>query len=461
MDARNRKIYSLTELAASLKSVIEKNYQALYWVKAEIAKLNHYPRSGHAYPELVEKAGNRLIAQFRGTIWAADFNSINNNFIKITGEPLKDGMLILGRVSVSFHPVYGLSLAIIDIEPSFTLGEMAIEKAKTIERLKSENIFNKNKALSFPLLPRKVAVISVETSKGYSDYNQILNNYSGKYKLYNRLFPAILQGDQAVKTIIKQLRIIRKKHYMFDTIAIIRGGGGDIGLNCYNDYELAKEIATSPLPVITGIGHSTNETVSEMISWANKITPTDVAYFFLGHFEEYYQRIKDSKTKIVSLSNNMLSSEHKNINQLAKLLISNTVNTTERNKSTVTGLQKAIELYTPSYLRNLNNKLNSFSQDLSQVHKRNSIIQNNRLDNIKIRIERNSIDLLRINSDKLTTIKKHIQLVDPENVLKRGYSITLFEGKALKSTKNVKSGQIIETKLLDGTIESKIIKNKK
>ncbi len=461
MHGQNRKIYTLTELAASLKSIIEKNYAALYWVKAEIAKLNHYPRSGHAYPELVEKADNKLLAQFRGNIWASDYININNKFIKITGEALKDGMLILCKVSVSFHPVYGLSLTIIDIEPSFTLGEMAIQKAKTIERLKSENIFDKNKTLPFPLLPKKIAVISVETSKGYSDYLKILKNYSSKYQIFNKLFPAILQGDQAVKTILKQLQIIKKFHSLFDAVAIIRGGGGDIGLNCYNDYELAREIANFPIPVISGIGHATNETVTEMISWTNKITPTDVAYFFLGCFEEFFQRIKDAKQTIVSLSEKTLAFEKQHINQTVKLLISNTLNTTERNKNNIEGHKKTLRHFTSAFTKTNLDFLRDISISINQIHNKNIIFQNTILQNINTAIKNNAINTLRINSDKINLLENNIKLVDPANVLKKGYSISIIDGKIVNSVKNISKGQKLITKLTDGFIESDVIKTNK
>jgi exodeoxyribonuclease VII large subunit len=414
MELKERKIHTLTELAASLRSVIEKNYTSSYWVKTEVAKLNHYPRSGHAYPELVEKKEKNIVAQFRGTIWASDFNIINNNFLKITGEPLKDGMEILCRISVGFHAVYGLSLTILEVEPSFTLGQMAVEKAKTIEQLKKEEIFDNNKKLTFPLLPRKIAVISVETSKGYSDYREILNNFEGKYKLFNILFPAILQGEQAIKTILQQLRKIRKTHNLFDAVIIIRGGGGDIGLNCYNNYEMAKEIATFPVPIITGIGHSTNETVAEMVSHVNKITPTDVAYFLLGQFEHFSQRTDKTRQKITNLTEKMLSYESQLIAHLIKSITHN--------------------------------------------HNRNITIQETKLENIKTILKNNYNSLYKSNKEKVSRLENHINLLDPANILKRGYSLSIINGEIIKSNKNLTPGQIVTTKLFEGSFESIITK---
>ncbi len=417
MNIADRKIHTLSELAASIRSVIEKNYTSSYWVKAEIAKLNHYPRSGHAYPELVEKNNDKVVAQFRSTIWANDFRDINNMFIEVTGEPLKDGMEILCRITVGFHAIYGLSLTIVEIEPSYTLGQMALEKTKTIEQLKQEGIFNNNKKLFFPLLPIKIAVVSVETSKGYNDYIEILKSFENRYKLFNKLYPAILQGEQAIKTILQQLRNIKNASDIFDVVIIIRGGGGDIGLNCYNNYDLAKELANFPIPVITGIGHSTNETVCEMVSHVNKITPTDVAYFLLGYFEDYSQRTDYAKQKVISQSRRIIMIEDQKINHTGKALARSCQNISINHHNKILSLTKSIKTASNS--------------------------------------------LIKSNASKIMLFENHIKLTDPINVLKRGYSISSINGRIIKSTKELSSGQTVVTKLCDGSFESIISKTNK
>lgn len=316
MTKPEKRIYTLSDLGKSLRSVIEKSYSSTYWIKAEIAKLNFYPRSGHCYPELVHKVSNVVQAQFRSTIWASDFSAINRQFLKITGESLKEGMDILFRASVTFHPLYGLSLQIWEIEPSYTLGHMAAEKENTIRRLKKEGIFNQNKKQYMPLLPKKIAVISVETSKGYSDFINILNAHFQRYPTWHYLFPSVLQGDKAIEGIISQLRIIKKVTSHFDMVAIIRGGGGDIGLNCYDDYGLAREIAIFPLPVVTGIGHSTNETVVQMVAYSNKITPTDVGYFIIGCMQDFETRVNDAASLMVSKTQSVLKYQEQKIDFL-------------------------------------------------------------------------------------------------------------------------------------------------
>ncbi|MBE9492523.1 MAG: exodeoxyribonuclease VII large subunit, partial [Bacteroidetes bacterium] len=273
----NKQVFSLLEVTQSIERTISNRYTNSIWVKAELLKLNHYPKSGHCYPDLVEKSGGAVVAQIRANLWKDDYQQINKIFLETTKEPLKDGINILFNARIKYHPVHGLALQILDIDPNYTLGDMVREKLETIRKLKEEKIFDRNKSLKFPLLPKRIAVISVETSKGYSDFRNKIDKNPFGYRFFYMLFPSLLQGDKAVNDMLKQLARIRKVKDHFDVVAIIRGGGGDVGLNCYDNYNLAKEIALFPLPVLTGIGHSTNETVVQMVAYKNNITPTDVA----------------------------------------------------------------------------------------------------------------------------------------------------------------------------------------
>jgi len=409
MDAE-RKIFTLSDLARSLRSVIERHYSGHYWVKAEIAKLNHYPRSGHCYPDLVEKTGDQVVAQMRATVWAGDYRIINQKFIEVTGEPLSEGMAILFQTSVTYHPVYGLSLQIHQIEPSFTLGQMAYEKQKTIERLKAEGIFDRNKTLEMPLLPRRLAVVSVETSKGYHDFLKILAGYSERFTVWHKLFPALLQGDKAVESLTAQLRLIRKKAHLFDMAAIIRGGGGDVGLNCYDHYTLSREIANFPIPVITGIGHATNETIAEMVAWQNKVTPTDVAYFVVSRFSEFENRTQVAQGILSARSMQILNTENQRLMRSA------------------------------GYLR-------SFSTKILQKESLHAGVLANRL-------KSNTLWFLEKQNREIVHLQAKVNLLKPEEILKRGFSITMLNGKSLKSQSEVKPGDLIKTQLFEGTIES-------
>lgn len=387
-EENERKSFTLFEVMQSIQRTIISRYGSTFWVKADMIKLNHYIHSGHCYPDLVEKKNDRTIAQARAIIWKSDYEKINKKFIEITKEPLKDGISIFFLARIGFDPVYNLSITILDIDPVVTLGQLEKERLETINKLKTEKLFNKNKGLTLPLLPQRLAIISVETSKGYSDFMNIINQESDKYKIFTYLFPSLLQGDNAIESLIQALETVERLKHHFDCVLIIRGGGGDIGLSCYNDYELSKTIANFPIPVLTGIGHSTNETVSEMVSCKNTITPTELADFILNHFREFEKRIIASKDKITYFSNKIIELENKHIDNI---------------------IQK-----------------------------------------LRIGISNNFIT----QEKKLENLEKYINILNPVNQLKRGYTITYKDGEIIKDKNELKKSDRITTHFYNGEIES-------
>ncbi|MDP9041131.1 MAG: exodeoxyribonuclease VII large subunit, partial [Bacteroidota bacterium] len=294
----NKPVYTLLEVTRSIRKTIADRYKTPVWVKAELNKLNYYRQSGHCFPELVEKQEGNVLAQMRATIWKDDFILINREFQRVLQEPLKDGIKILFLATISFDPTHGLSLRIMAIDPSFTLGDLEREKQETILKLKNENLYDRNKSLHLAMLPQRIAVISVESSKGYADFIKIVGATVQRYRLFHLLFPSLLQGEKAVGSIMVQLNRISRVKDHFDLVVIVRGGGDDIGLSCYNDYRLAKAIAEFPLPVLTGIGHSTNETVCEMISYSNAITPTKLAEWLLQKFHDFREPVEAAQKTI-------------------------------------------------------------------------------------------------------------------------------------------------------------------
>src|SRR5690606_3485466 len=222
----DKQVFSLYEVSRSVKKTLENRYQKSYWIKAEMNKLNYYSHSGHCYPELVEKKDGKVIAQTKSTLWSKDYQRINKSFLKLLQEPLKEGIKILFCAKIAFDHVYGFTLHISDIDPNFTLGDLEREKKETIAKLRKEAAFDTNKQLKFPLLPQRIAVISVETSKGYADFRKVLEMNNWNYKFFYHLFPSLLQGDRAADSMIRQLRKIAEVSDDFDVVAIIRGGGG-------------------------------------------------------------------------------------------------------------------------------------------------------------------------------------------------------------------------------------------
>ncbi|TVQ90489.1 MAG: exodeoxyribonuclease VII large subunit [Bacteroidetes bacterium] len=454
-----RKIFTLSDIGRSLRSVIERNYTNTYWIKAEIAKLNYYPRSGHCYPELVDKSGSVIQAQMRATVWASDFERANKEFIKVTGETIKEGLSILFRASVVFHPVYGLSLQVHEIEPAFTLGEMALEKSKTIEKLRNEGVFDQNKQLFLPLLPKKVAVISVETSKGYHDFLKIIQSQSSKYSVWHYLFPSILQGEKAVEGIISQLRIIKKVSDRFDLVTIIRGGGGDIGLSCYDDYKLAREVATFPLPVITGIGHSTNETITEMVAWANKITPTDVAYFLLGKFNDFETRIENAAKILNSELNTLLFKEKQNLRQFSSDIFQGSSLMLNRSKVLLDNRQGSLMDSVKLINREQSGIITDLGVRLSIIPSRLLIRSECHISAMSNTLQMAVANLKCIENNRIDSLSNKTELLNPSNILKRGYSITFKGGRVIKDTRSLKKDDVLQTQFYKGKIESVVIKS--
>lgn len=234
----DKAVFSLSQVMRSIQVTIETRYKSAFWVKAEMNKLNFYTHSGHYYPELVEKVDGKVVAESRAILWSNDYKRIDANFRSLLNEPLKDGIKILFKTKINFDPKYGFSLSILDIDPAFTLGDLQREKQETISQLRKLLLFEKNKRLLLAVLPQRIAIVSVETSKGYADFLNVLEKNAWGYRFFHHLFPTLLQGERAAASIMVQLKRIEKVKEHFDVVAIIRGGGGDIGLSCYNNFEL-------------------------------------------------------------------------------------------------------------------------------------------------------------------------------------------------------------------------------
>ncbi|SEF82423.1 exodeoxyribonuclease VII large subunit [Flavobacterium urumqiense] len=456
----DKTIFSLLEVTNSIKKTLEKRYKSAFWIKAEMNKLNHYTQSGHCFPELVEKRDGKIIAQIKSTIWRDDYQNINRNFLRILKEPLKDGIKILFLAKISFDSAFGLSLQIIDIDPQYTLGDLENEKRETIQKLKLEGIYDQNKKLQLAFLPQRIAIISVETSKGFGDFKDVIDKNSWNYKFFYLLFPSILQGDKAVPGIMAQLERIKKVIHHFDAVAIIRGGGGDVGLSCYNNYELAKAIALFPIPVITGIGHVTNETVCEMIAHNNAITPTKLAEFLIQKFHNFSVPIQKAKDKIVDKSKRLLSEENTKLESELKLFRSITVSILNTNENHIKNASYAIQQQSQFIVKNNHEKLNVLQAKTRITTKFNLNQLEAAVIQLQNKLEIQPILYLKNSELALENIEKNIQIMDPINVLKRGFSITYLNGKAVKDVAQLEVGVAINTVLFNGTIDSTIAKIK-
>ena len=401
------------------------------WVIAELSDVRI--SGGHCYLELIEKNEmGQTIAKIRATIWRSTYNQLRNKFFSATQREISNGIKALVRGSATHHSVFGLSFNIIDIDPSYTMGDMERLRREILIRLGKEGLAMKNKSLPLPVAPQRIAVISAEGAAGYGDFiNQLCGNSEG-FIFYPCLFPCIMQGERVSESIRRALLYIESTVEMWDCVAIVRGGGSTTELNGFDDYELAKAVATCSLPVIVGIGHERDRNVLDEIAHTSLKTPTAVAGFFIDKLREAYEEVIMIADRLRVYSTELIRGE-------------------ERRLSTIHGLIPQLLL---RRLEMAKNKLQTVTGKLP-------LLIDGRLgkENMKLRNAVNLIDFNRGNTikraqQKINSLESLIKVLDPKNTLMRGYSITRVNGKALKSVGGIASGDTLVTTLPDGEILS-------
>ena len=449
-------IFTLKQVVNSIKTTIENRYQNTYWVKAEMHKLNNYP-SGHAFPELVQKENDRIVAQINGTIWNAQLTKINQKFREVLKEPIREGTTLLMQVKIVYNEIYGLTLQILDIDPNYTLGELQKEREATLKRLHKEGLLNKNQLLSFPLLPKRIAIISADSSKGLSDFIKVLNENPWGYQFFSMLFNAYLQGDMAVDSIIKQLNRIRKVKHHFDAVVIVRGGGGEVGMSCYNNFELCRAIASFDLPILTGIGHSTNLTVAEMVAYRNAITPTELADFLIQSFHDFAIPLKEAVLTTKKYCKNLLQLENNTFNQELRALKSSVQLYNNKANNQLQQIIQKLSLRAKSNIPLNIQRINNRKDRIQQLINLRFNIENERIVESNQKIKRQILRFTADEMNKLNQIEKNIDLLNPIHILRRGYSITTLNGKIINENTGIANGQILLTTTADLKIQSNII----
>jgi exodeoxyribonuclease VII large subunit len=424
---------SLKELASLIRSAVTE-HTGEYWVVAEIASMNINKRSGHCYLELVEKDGERTVAQIKGTIWSSSFRFLRVFFREQTGSDLTPGMKVLFYGRPVFHEVYGLSLNITDIDPAYTLGEMALRRKETLNRLEKEGIIDRNRGLPAPIVPQRIAVISSSTAAGYGDFVSRIENNFYNLSFDVSLFEAYVQGEQAERSILKALARCKRKAKRFDIVVIIRGGGAQADLHCFDSYQLAREVALFPIPVLTGIGHERDETVIDRVSHRRLITPTAVADFITSQAKHFDDRIEELKTTLIHRTRQLLASLSGSLEVNTSMLLS----------------------ASGSHLAEHKHRLSSTSKDFVHASIRLLTHMDNRIDRTASSLTLLTMHYLSRTNETLRNLDTKVTLLDPSNVLKRGYSITRFEGRALRDASVLKKGDIISTRLLKTSITSTV-----
>ncbi len=433
MSSSEKQIFSLKQVVQSIQKTIEDRYSTNYWVKAEMHKMNRYP-SGHAFPELVQKEDGKIVAQITGTIWKQQLERINEAFIQVVKEPLQDGKTLLLLVKINYHPTFGLTLQILDIDPSYSLGELQREREETLKKLESLQLINRNQSREFPLLPKRIAIISGDSSKGLSDFYQVLHENPNNYYFETTLFEAYVQGDIAVNSICNALEKIKENIQKYDVVVIVRGGGAEVGMTCYNHFDLCKSIASFPIPVLTGIGHSTNLTVAEMVAYRNAITPTKLAEFLVMTFREFDLEIEKLMKQLSLESERLLAMKQLKLIAQANGLTQLVQKRVRTAKERFLSLQFQVQ-----------------HQSRSQLAKHQQSIENK-----ETRLKPQVQFFLEKEVQKIQQIEEKVQFLDPIHVLKRGYSITRVKGKAIDGNALIEVDTEIETQTIQGTITAKV-----
>ena len=428
------KTITLYELNSLVRQTIEIGLPKSYWVEAEISELRE--NGGHCYLELIEKDKryNTPIAKASARCWRQTWGMVKPYFENTTGQQLRAGMKVLIEVYAQFHEAYGFSWIISDIDPNYTLGDMARKRQEIIKRLKEEGVFDLNKQLDLPLFSQRIAVISSKSAAGYGDFaNQLYGNQYGYY-FEAELFAATMQGEDVERSIIKALNAINYRCDDFDCVVIIRGGGATSDMSGFDALDLAENVANFPLPIITGIGHDRDECILDMVSHTRVKTPTAAAALLIDNLHTAERRIDDARQRIANLTSRKMEVEKLRLSRLAERLPALFGSVKDKQEARLDILQERL-------FRLAEIRLSNCENIVGQLEKKISLTAEH---------------LLMVEKHRLELLEGRAQNLDPQLLLRRGYSITLVGGKALRDPSQVKQGDKIETRLEKGTIISTI-----
>lgn len=339
------KQYTLSELCSCIDEALSMELNDTYWVRAEIASLTE---RGHCYMELVEKAKNNAIAaKLRATCWQHVYHLLSAYFANETGQTLAVGMQVLLQVEVSFHAVYGLSLNVVGIDPTFTLGDLARQRQLTIQRLQEDGVMDLQRSLPLPLLPRRMAVISAADAAGYGDFCHQLQDNNGGFRFRTQLFPAVMQGEQSPASIIAALQQIADTADLYDLVVIVRGGGATTDLRNFDDYSLAFHCANFPLPIIAGIGHTRDVSVVDMVVHTSVKTPTAAAEWLIAAMQAQADRLGELHLRLQRVAQMAIRKQHSKLDALWQSLRFATQRRLHRQRTQLEFLEKTIALHSP------------------------------------------------------------------------------------------------------------------
>lgn len=409
----SERTFTLLELNHMVRETIEQQMDGKYWVEAELSDLHD---RNHCYMELVENDpfGPTPLAKARAVCWANRWTALRSKFERQTQQQLRPGIKVRMMVTPTFHEAYGFAYQVSDIDPDYTLGDIVRKRMEIIRQLKEAGIFDLQRELALPRFAQRIAVISSAQAAGYGDFCHQIDDNSYGLSFSHELFAAIMQGEQVEQSVIAALDRINARIDEFDVVVIIRGGGATTDMSGFDTLALAENVANFPLPIITGIGHDRDECILDMVSYMRVKTPTAAAAFLIDHLSEVYTALVSARERISRIAERHLAYEKMRLKQLADRIPTLFALTRER--------------------------------------------QTKRIDALAHRLDSAATQRLERERHRLQLVGQRAQAQDPIHILRRGYSITLHNGHALRSGDELADGDIIETRLEQGTLKSEIRK---
>lgn len=404
------------------------------WVTAELSDVR--VSGGHCYMELIEKDefSGQVIAKMRAMIWSSAYRILQRKFIAGTGNAIQSGMKVMVKGSANHHNVYGLSFIISDIDPAYTLGDIERQRREILDRLSREGVLDYNRSLAFPEVPQKIAVISAAGAAGYGDFSDHLVSSPEGFKFYPMLIPAVMQGERTAASVLEALDFVESTIDFWDCVVIIRGGGATTDMHGFDNYELARRVAEFPIPIVVGIGHERDRNVLDEIACRRCKTPTAVADFLVDCCRQSWQTVVTDVRNIVDYVTERMKGEQLRLANIENILPARVKMVAIREQNHLQTIGMGIEKIIARRFSDSQSKLNMIA--LRIVNAAKGDMERKRL--------------------RLNRMEDIIRLVSPENILKRGYSITRLNGHAIKDTSEIKPGDKIITTLLSGNVTSVI-----
>lgn len=458
--AESPKAYTLSEFSRFVAKAMSREPALMgAWVVAEISDLSQ--SGGHCYMNLIEKDANgATVARMRATIWASTYTRLRYEFQLNTGRDLANGMKVRLYGGANYHPNYGLSFNVGAIDPSYTLGDLERIRREILLTLQREGIIDRNRSLHIDEPPLLIAVISSEKAAGYGDFiNQLANNTAG-VEFHTLLFPAIMQGEKTPQSVLHALDLVEQTSSIvkWDCVVIIRGGGATTDMNGFDDLQLARRVATFPIPVVVGIGHERDRCVIDEIACVRCKTPTAVATWLTDSVAMAWQRATDLSTRIATYAAERLKGEHiylQSLQTMIPALAETRLNNARLRLHSISSLipNAAREATSKAHIR-----LENITTTLRLASRSRTERELPRLDAIMTSIRQAATSRIDREKIKICNLEKMVEVLDPASTLKRGYTITRIHGKAITDPSQAEPGSDMETQTAGGTISSKVSK---